>query len=95
MICSIHTMWQFSELFPMFLPMTSHKLTSKIPEYGSTCFSFVQAYGMVDEACSPSNAYYPQTPDNILYSVVHVCWTEHSDSSFVYGFMSLIMAWVP
>ena len=25
-----------------------------------------------------------------LYSRVHVCWSEHSDSSFVYGFMSLI-----
>ena len=44
---------------------------------------------MVGEACLPSNAYYPQTPDYTLYSVVHVCWSEHSDSSFVYGFMSL------
>ena len=25
----------------------------------------------------------------IRYSWVHVCWSEHSDSSFVYGFMSL------
>ena len=24
-----------------------------------------------------------------MYSGVHVCWSEHSDSSFVYGFMSL------
>ena len=40
---------------------------------------------MVGEACLPSNAYYPWTPD----SGVHVCWSEHSDSSFVYGFMSL------
>ena len=44
---------------------------------------------MVDEACLPSNAYYPQTPDYTLYSGVHVCWSEQSDSSFVYGFMSL------
>ena len=44
---------------------------------------------MVDEACLPSNAYYPRTPDYTLCSGVHVCWSEHSDSSFVYGFMSL------
>ena len=44
---------------------------------------------MVGEACLPSNAYYPWTPDYTLYSGVHVCWSEHSDSSFVYGFMSL------
>ena len=43
----------------------------------------------MDEACLPSNAYYPRTPDYILYSGVHVCWSEHSDSSFVYGFLSL------
>ena len=44
---------------------------------------------MVGEACLPSNAYYPRTPDYTLYSGVHVCWSQHSDSSFVYGFMSL------
>ena len=44
---------------------------------------------MVGEACSPSNAYYPRTSDYTLYSGVHACWSEHSDSSFVYGFMSL------
>ena len=44
---------------------------------------------MVGEACLPSNAYYPRTPDYILCSGVNVCWSEHSDSSFVYGFMSL------
>ena len=44
---------------------------------------------MVGEASLPSNAYYPQTPDYTLYSGVHVCWSEHSESSFVYGFMSL------
>ena len=44
---------------------------------------------MVDEACLPRNAYYPRTPDYTLYSGVNVCWSEHSDSSFVYGFMSL------
>ena len=44
---------------------------------------------MVGEACLPSNAYYPRTPDYTLYSGVHVCWSEHSDLSFVYGFLSL------
>ena len=44
---------------------------------------------MVGEACLPSNAYYPWMPDYTLCSGVHVCWSEHSDSSFVYGFMSL------
>ena len=44
---------------------------------------------MVGEAYLPSNAYYPRTPDYTLYSGVHVCWSEHSDSSLVYGFMSL------
>ena len=44
---------------------------------------------MVDEACLPSNAYYPRTPGYTLYSGVHVCCSEHFDSSFVYGFMSL------
>ena len=32
---------------------------------------------------------YPRTPDYTLCSGVHVCWSEHSDSSFVYGFMIL------
>ena len=41
---------------------------------------------MVGEACLPSNAYYPRTPDYALYSGVHVCWSEHSDSPFVCGF---------
>ena len=45
--------------------------------------------GMVGEACLLSNAYYPRTPDYTLYSGVHVCWSEHSNSSFVYGFISL------
>ena len=44
---------------------------------------------MVGEACLPSNAYYPRTPDYTLCSGVHVCWSEHSASSFVYGFMIL------
>ena len=44
---------------------------------------------MVGEACLQSNAYYPRTPDYTLCSGVHVCWSEHSDSSFVYGFMIL------
>ena len=44
---------------------------------------------MAGEACLPSKAYYPETPDYTLYSGAHVCWSEHSDSSFVYEFMSL------
>ena len=44
---------------------------------------------MVGEACLPSNAYYPRTPDYTLCSGVQVCLSEHSDSSFVYGFMIL------
>ena len=42
-----------------------------------------------EEACLSSNAYYPRTPDYTLYSGVLVCWSEHSDSSFIYGFTSL------
>ena len=44
---------------------------------------------MVNEACLPNNTYYPRMPDYTLYSGVQVCWSEHSDSSFAYGFMSL------
>ena len=33
--------------------------------------------------------YYLRTPDYTLYSGVYVCWSEHSDSSFIYVFMSL------
>ena len=40
---------------------------------------------MVGEACLPSNAYYPRTPDYTFYSGVHVCWSEHFDPSFGYG----------
>ena len=52
-------------------------------------FPLFRPMGMVGEACLPSNAYYPRTPDYTLCSGVHVCWSEHSDSSFVYGFMIL------
>ena len=52
-------------------------------------FASFRPMGMVGEACLPSNAYYPRTPDYTLYSGVHVCWSEHSDLSSVYGFMSL------
>ena len=45
--------------------------------------------GMVGEACLPNNAYYPRTTDYTLHSGIHVCWSELSDSSFDYGFMSL------
>ena len=35
------------------------------------------------------DVYYPRTPDYTLYSGGHVCWSEQSNSSFVYGFVSL------
>ena len=75
-----------------FICFCQWRAISRLPKsrtYASTDISFVQAYGMVGEACLPSNAYYPRTPDYTLCSGVHVCWSEHSDSSFVYGFMSL------
>ena len=52
-------------------------------------FPSFRPMGMVAESCLRSNAYYPRTLDYTLYSGVHVCWSEHSDSSFVYGFTSL------
>ena len=66
--------------------------TVDFPNPGHTLLPIFPSFrpmGMVGEACLPSNAYYPQTPDYTLCSGVHVCWSEHSDSSFVYGFMSL------
>ena len=90
MIWSVLTMWQFPELFLMFLPVTRHKKTSQIPDITLLpIFPSFRPMGMVGEACLPSNAYYPRTPDYTFYSGVHVCWSEYSDSSFVYGFMSL------
>ena len=84
-IWSIPTMWQFPELFLMFLPMTrqnpGHTLLPTFPSFRPMC--------MVGEACLPSDAYYPRTSAYTLYSGVHICWFEHSDSSSVYGFMSL------
>ena len=70
---------------------------SRLPKsrtYASTdtllpIFPSFRPTGMVGEACLLSNAYYPRTPDYNLCSGVHVCWSEHSDSSFVYGFKSL------
>ena len=80
MIWSIPIMWQFPELFLMFLP-PGHRLLPTFPSF--------RPMGMVGGACIPSNAYYPRIPDYSLYSGVHVCWSEHSDLSFIYGFMSL------
>ena len=45
--------------------------------------------GMVGEACLPSNAYYPRTPDYSLYSGVHSVGLNILILSFVYGFMRL------
>ena len=39
---------------------------------------------MVGEACLPSNAKMPWTPDYNLSCRVHVCSSEHSDLLFVY-----------
>ena len=91
MIWSIPTMWQFPEFFLMFLPMTSHIKfqSSRHTLLHVLTFPLFRPMGMVGEACLPSNAYYLRIPDNTLYSGVHVCWSEHSDSSFIYGFMSL------
>ena len=41
--------------------------------------------GIVGEACLPSYAYY----GSLITPFILVGWSEHSDSSFVYGFMSL------
>ena len=45
--------------------------------------------GVVGGACLPGGACCPRTPGCTLCSGVRVCWSEHSDSSFVYGFMIL------
>ena len=91
MSLSIPTMWQFSELFLMFLPLNSHKQTSKLPDILSPdiyYFSSFRPIDMVGLACLPSYAYYPWAPDYTLSFGVHVCSSEHSDMSIVYGFMS-------
>ena len=54
MIWSIPTMWQFPELFLMFLPVTSHKQTSKIPDirfYIRRTFPSFRPMGMVGKVC--------------------------------------------
>ena len=54
------TMWQFPELFLMFLPVTD------FPNPGHTLLPIFPSFrpmSMVGEACLPSNAYYPRTPD--------------------------------
>ena len=68
-------------LFLVDFPNPGHTLLPIFPSF--------RPMGMVGEACLPSNAYYPRTPDYTLCSGVHVCWSEHSDLSFVYGFMIL------
>ena len=52
-------------------------------------FPSFRPMGMMGKASLLSNAYYLRTPDYTLYSVVHLCWSKHSGSSFVYGFISL------
>ena len=57
---------------------------------GHTLLPKFLSFRPMGEAGLPSNAYYPRTPDYTLYTGVHICWPENSDSSFVYGFMRLI-----
>ena len=64
-----------------YFPNPGHRLLPIFPSF--------KPMGMVGEACLPSNAYYPRTSDYTLCSGVHVCLSEHSDLSFIYGFMSL------
>ena len=49
-------------------------------------FPSFRPVGMVGEAGLPSNVFHQRTTDYTLYSGVHICWSELSDSSFVYGF---------
>ena len=86
-IWSVPAVCRFPVLFLVFLPVRRRGWTSRVPDV-RFCRYFLRS-GMVGEVCLPSDAYYPRTPDYTLYSGVHVCWSEHSDSSFVYGFMSL------
>ena len=65
--------------------MTRHKKTSKTRHTLPPTFPSFRPVGMVGEACLPSNAYFLITP----FILDHVCWSEYSDSSFVYGFISL------
>ena len=74
--------WCFASDAPLVdFPNPGHTLLPIFPSF--------RPMGMVGEAYLPSNAYYPRTLDYTLCSGVHVCWSEHSDSSFVYAFMSL------
>ena len=71
-------------------------LLGDFPNPGRTLLSIFPSFrpmDMVGEACLPRNAYYPRMPDYTLCSGVHVCWSEHSDSSFVYGFMFGLRLW--
>ena len=81
--CRFTTKPPWSHIFfqRAFSSVPGHTLLAIFPSF--------RPMGMVGEACLPSNAYYPRTPDYTLCSGVHVCWSEHSDSSFVYGFMIL------
>ena len=65
---------------------------SRLPNPGHTLlptFPSFRPMGTVGKACLPSNAYYLLTPGYTFYSGLHDCWSEHSESPFVYGFMSL------
>ena len=64
--------------------MTCDELAQKVCRSGKAISS-----GIGTTLSQVSNVYYPRTLDYTLYSGVHVCWSEHSDSSFIYGFMSL------
>ena len=89
MIWLILTIWHFQNCFWLFCQWRAISRLPKSQIYALPILPSFRPIGTVGEACLQSNAYYPRTPDYTLYSGVHVCWSDHSDLSFVYGFMSL------
>ena len=88
--------WSFYQMWALIYPCLdtitldrNFILTLVIPKHRNTKTLILAQLSLLGKACLPNNAYHPRTPDYTLYSGVHVCWSEHSDSSFVYGFMSL------
>ena len=91
MFWSTPKIWQFPYLFLMFLSDYEPYVGFQYPEHTllPTFLSF-RPVGMVGESCLPSNAYYQWKPDYTLCFGVHTSCSEHSNLSFVYGFMRLI-----
>ena len=91
MIWSIPTMWQFPELFLMFLPVTRHKYTSQVPDI---CFyRYFLRSGLWAWWAKLAFQVILLSADAWLHPLFWgsclVGLNIHSDSSFVYGFMSL------